>query len=456
MNTLDWIGNIFLTTASERLDISDAVIKIEITEDLFSPYPLGYIIIQDTPSTNIVARMSQDGIVGKGEEISLAFTAKIGEYFQELQGYFIYKVEPFSPDEPLASRQKVIYKLYFSSQIFFTNELIKINRYYEDKLSNIAKKIAENQLQIKLETIEETSKKQSIFFPVMTPIECISMCASRSVSKENNNDANYVFYGDIDHKYYYVTLGKLMKSKPVVGTYDYDGITITTPFGINYTNSGNIDKGPTKYYALRYQIKPVCPINDLINGMYTSSLLEFDVTKRKYRNYDYDYSKEFEKQRHLVKSPIVSKGTDFISLSYLNPRCVSFYYASSQWQQDENEIAEISNNSANAGKDYLQKRRSQMLQINQMGLEIELPGNPVIKIGNTVYFGRPQLDFSGQNSETWLRNPYVAGKFLITRKTTILENSKLNNSSGFSLKTVLSLRKDSDVGTLSIGSEEDE
>ena len=49
----------------------------------------------------------------------------------------------------------------------------------------------------------------------------------------------------------------------------------------------------------------------------------------------------------------------------------------------------------------------------------------------------------------------MAGKFLITRKTTILENSTQNNSHGFSLKTVLSLRKDSDVGTQTIGSEED-
>ena len=132
------------------------------------------------------------------------------------------------------------------------------------------------------------------------------------------------------------------------------------------------------------------------------------------------------------------------------------YYASSQWQHDEDEIAEVSNNSANSGRDYLQKRRSQMLQMNQMGLEIELPGNPILKIGQTVYFGRPQLDFSGQNSETWLRNPYVTGKFLITRKTTILENSKSNNTLGFNLKTTFSLRKDSDVGTLSVGSEDSE
>jgi hypothetical protein len=456
MNTLDWIGSIFLRTANGELDISDNVIKIEITEDLFSPYPLGYLILQDTPSSNIVSRISQDGLIGKGEEIALAFTAKIGEYFQELQGFFVYKVEPFTPDEPSANRQKIIYKLYFSSQIFFTNELIRINRFYEDKLSNIVKRIVENQLQAKLETLEETSKKQSIFFPVLTPIECINMCASRSVSKENNHDANYVFYGDIDHKYHYVTLGKLMKSKPVIGTYDFDGITVATPFGINFMGSGNIDKGPTKYNALRYQIKPVSPIRNLINGMFVSSLLEFDVTKRKYRSYHYDYSEEFKKQRHLVDTPIVSKGTDFISLSYLNPHAVPMYYASSQWQHDEDEIAEVSNNSANSGRDYLQKRRSQMLQMNQMGLEIELPGNPILKIGQTVYFGRPQLDFSGQNSETWLRNPYVTGKFLITRKTTILENSKSNNTLGFNLKTTFSLRKDSDVGTLSVGSEDSE
>ena len=66
MNTLDWIGSIFLTNADTKIDISEAVIKIEITEDLFSPYPLGYLLIQDMPTNNIIAKMGLDGLIGKG------------------------------------------------------------------------------------------------------------------------------------------------------------------------------------------------------------------------------------------------------------------------------------------------------------------------------------------------------------------------------------------------------
>ena len=61
MNTLDWIGSIFLTNATTTIDISQVVIRIEITEDLFSPYPLGYILLQDLPSDNLIAKMGQDG-----------------------------------------------------------------------------------------------------------------------------------------------------------------------------------------------------------------------------------------------------------------------------------------------------------------------------------------------------------------------------------------------------------
>lgn len=452
MNTLDWIGSIFLTNDQVKLDISENVIRIEITEDLFSPYPLGYIMIEDTPSSNIIGKMGGDGLIGKGEEMSLAFLAKIGNYFQELQGFHIYKVEPFVADNPHAIKQKMNYKLYFSSQIFFTNEIIRINRYYEGKFSTIVKEIAEKNLQIKLETLEETNKKQSIFFPRLTPVECINMCAARSMSKENGNDVNYVFYGDIDHKYHYVSLGKLMDSEPVIGTYDYDGISVATPFGINYMGNGNVDKGPTKYNALRYQIKPFSAIKNMVNGMYSSSLLEYDVVRRKYKRHTYNYSEEFEKSRHLVDKPIISKGADYISLSYLNPDAFPVYYSASQWQQDPKESSSFSNNSANSGREYLLKRKSQMQQINQMGLEIELPGNPMLKIGQTVFFGRSQIDFSGFQG-TWYRNPFVAGKFLITRKTSILENSSANNTTGFSLKTVFSLRKDSDIGAISISEE---
>jgi hypothetical protein len=456
MNTLDWIGSIFLTNADTKIDISEAVIKIEITEDLFSPYPLGYLLIQDMPTNNIIAKMGLDGLIGKGEEMSLAFTTKIGNYFQELQGFHIYKVEPFAPDDPMMVKQKMNYRLYFSSKIFFTNELIRIKRYYEGKMSDIVKQIAENNLQVKLETLEETNKRQSIFFSRLTPIECINLAASRSISKENNADANYVFYGDIDHKYHFVSLGKLMQSKPIIGTYDYDGISIETPFGINYTGNGNIDRSPLKYNAIRYQIKDYSPIKHMVQGMFSSALIEFDMFKRKYKSYTYNYWDDFEKTRHLVKSPIVSKGADLISLSQINPEAFPVYYTAAQWQNDSNELSILPFSSTNSGKEYILRRRSQMQQINQMGLEVELPGNPIIKIGQTVYFGRAQLDFSGKNAETWFRNPFVTGKFLITRKTTILENSKDNNTSGFNLKTVLSLRKDSDVGTRTIGTEDEE
>ena len=456
MNTLDWIGSIYLTNADTKIDISEAVIKIEITEDLFSAYPLGYLLIEDTPSNNIIAKMGLDGLIGKGEELSLAFTTKIGNYFQELQGFYIYKVEPFAPDDILSVKQKMNYRLYFSSQIFFTNELVRINRYFEGKFSDIVKQIAENNLQIKLETLEETNRRQSIFFPRLTPIECINFAASRSISKENNADANFVFYGDINHKYYYVSLGKLMDSEPIIGTYDYDGIKIETPFGTNYLGTGQIDRSPGKYNALRYQIKDYSPIKHMVQGMFSASLLEYDVIKRKYKKTTYNYWDDFEKTRHLTDYPIVSKGADFISLSQINPDAFPLYYTASQWQNDPNELSLLPFTSTNSGKDYILKRRSQMQQINQMGLELELPGNPIIKIGQTVYFGRPQTDFAGKNAETWLRNPFVTGKFLITRKTSILENSKTNNTTGFSLKTVISLRKDSDVGTRTVGSEDDE
>ena len=314
MNTLDWIGSIFLTNDKVSIDISEAVIKIELTEDLFSPYPMGYMLIQDMPSNNLIAKMGIDGLVGKGEEIRLAFTTKIGEYFQELAGFFVYKVEPLAPDEPIKTRQKMNYRLYFSSQVFFINELIRINRYYEGKLSDIVKQIVEKQLQAKLETLEETNKKQSIFFPRLTPVECINMCASRSISKENNFDANYVFYGDLDHKYHYVSLGQLMKSKPIIGTYDFDGIKIETSFGVNYMGNGNINRGPTKYNAIRYQIKPFSPIKNMIQGMFSSSLIEYDVIKRKYKKYTYNYDEEFKKSRHLVMKKY---STDVIKIQYL-------------------------------------------------------------------------------------------------------------------------------------------
>lgn len=447
MDTLLWIGDIFLETTSKSVDISQSVISIEITEDIFSPCIMGHILIQEMPSNDIMGAFAPDALIGKGEELKLNFIAKIGTYLQEIKGYHVYKVEPIAPNDPFIPRQKMFYKIYFASRIFFTNELVKVHKYFEGKYSSTVSKLCKDYLGIELAKVEKTKSKQAIYFPYITPLEAINICAARSISAENDNDANFVFYGDIDNKFYFVSLGSLMQTEPIVGTNDEDGITVTTPFGTNYFMNNQINKGPTKHYAIQYEIKPISPIMNLINGTYSATLFNFDVAKRKYSKKDYKYSEEFPKSRHLDKKPLLTKGLDLISLSEINPQCNTSYFTSSHWLHDENETSEEFLSSVNSAKEYYLKRRSQMQQINQMGLEIELPGNPTIKIGQTIFFGRPQIDKSGSRKKK--RNPYVQGKYLITRKTTKLENSKAEgNAHGFSLSTTFSLRKDSDPGTI--------
>lgn len=453
MNTLNSISEIILIAEGKEVNITKIVLSIELTEDLFSPYPMGYMLLEDVPSTNFNGLFPPDGIVGKGEEFTLKFMAKIGSYVQELQGFHIYKVEPIISDSNLQLRQKVNYKLHFSTRVFFVNELKLISKFYDNKkLSEVVKEIAEKDLQITLEKLDETHRKQSIFFPYLSPIECIIMCSSRSITKENIEEANYTFYGDLDHKFYYVSLGTLLKGEPVIGKNEQDGITITMPIGTNFQGTGKIDEGPTKYYSNRYKIKPISPYKDMIQSMYSSSLLEFDSVKRKYKKYKFNYQDNFKKTRHLVDRQIVSPGDNLISKSYSNPDAFFHQYISCQWIHNEDEKYEESDHSTNNGKEYILKRKSQIQQLTQMGVELEIPGNAVLKIGQVLFFGRPQLDQSGTTEAAKNRNPHLVGKYLVTRKTSVLESSSSNNTTGFNLKTVFSLRKDSDLGIVPHGS----
>ena len=81
MNTLDWIGSIFLTNDKVSIDISEAVIKIELTEDLFSQYPMGYMLIQDMPSNNLISKK----VVNNEDNASLLlFFSMIGHHFDTI------------------------------------------------------------------------------------------------------------------------------------------------------------------------------------------------------------------------------------------------------------------------------------------------------------------------------------------------------------------------------------
>lgn len=463
MINLEALSSILLYSNGQEDDITDQVTAIDIYQNIYDPFVTGTLSLIDTPSARLTKRFDEL-IVGKGEEIQFALRTRTLPASREndliFEKYYVYKVQVLPLDITDGMfKQTVI--LHFCSSNMFLNEFKKIKQSYFDTISNIVKKISKEYLKIdeKDLIIEDTEVKQFINIPGLTPLKAINWLASRAYTtpkqntKELNNDRNdekinnnYVFFEDIDHKFYFITLGTLMSRTPILGKSDLDGIRIETAPSELKDPKNEIGKATYKgsFAAIQHTSKPVCPLSNAKNGMYSSTCITFDLTRKKYAKKTLNYKEDFYKHNHLYERPLVNPDldprTNIFHQVYNSPETVVKYYPKSSYLFSSNENILSSDNPGNNVDKWLLKRISSLESLDQIGIDVEIRGNVGIRLGDVVYFSRPQLDNS-LDSKTAFGDPYFSGKFLITKIKHTLENR--GDNFGFNLRTSLSLRRDS-------------
>lgn len=397
-------GPVWLETAGgTTIEITALIKEMNVYENLFMNVVSADMLVFDTPQTRLI----QQGLLGSLDKITFSFSGKKSDYSKEnviKQTLYVYKTETSPPDNN-QSAQTILITL--APLPFFKNNSKDISKTFSGKITDTVKKIAKEigigTRPYKIE-LEKSSDEMKGTINYKGVFEKINFFAARCRPSRNPNDVNYIFYQTLDDIFKFISIGKLMKEKPKVGTNSKNGFTVNVP-------NANLTNNNLKYGALTHAVSLHSPINNAHKGMFTSDCFTFDMTTKTYTENTFSYDDFFPKQTHLSKEKIVdaTKTKEFSKLvqsSFLSRYVQKGQYCMSCKEKEQGQ------DKVGGSDDWLLKRLSCIQQLNQFSLLFTIPGNSEFRAGDVFFFGRPMQQ--GLSTENDKKDFLYNGKFLAT------------------------------------------
>lgn len=273
---------------------------------------------------------------------------------------------------------------------------------------------------IPMKTLVDTFDKRTYIIPYWNPFYAINWLCHRSRAAQNTNMCDYVFYENADG--FHFTPISLLKSQ--FRKYAYTNLT---PGFRSVTGERMLVSEMRNFISVKIDT-PMDNAKMQTLGMFSSSVMTFDATTKKWKRSFYEYGDNFNQTPHLNVNPLVSLGKTSFSNSPLSHYKFypdsSFVFKNSQSANDPDEIVLL--------------RQSLLNQTNCLNLVAEAYGDSNLRVGQVIRYNAISKDFS-KNSQTF-EDDYVKGNYLITAIRHDITNLEH--------KMVLTLSKDSYVEPL--------
>ena len=380
--------------------------SIHIYEDLFRNFMSCEITLDDRDGFFLNRLRTEEVIVIKFKTPNLD-----GYSFDErLHSFYLYKIEPvILIDNPPGA----IYTLKGVSFEYFYNSLRTFSKSYTGKTEKIAKEIFTEFLDSKVSKATKkkflsgkpTKNEMKFTFPYMNPVDAINHLASVSVSDENPEICNYVFYENKDG-------------------FNFKSITelIETPRRIHKFITKKTFERPASDFAYYFnntiKVNPIRTsdkIVDTLDGVYGEYFAEFDLLYKPFKPFVNNkngkkafgkrYLENFPKTKHLNNTPLLSESNALFE-NPLGRNRVCFTNAALYAEPDERTVSGWKLYDTFEGE-YSFQRRSMMQQINSFNVELTVPGNSEVTVGDIV-----ELDASIYRTED--PDKYLSGRYLVT------------------------------------------
>jgi len=335
--------------------------------------------------------------------------------FQPRDHYFyLYKIDPVMI---LNKPNGAVYSIRGISFEFFYNSLRTFSKGYSGRTEVIAEEIYKEFLDAKSErTIRKkfrvgrpTKNEMKFTFPYVNPLDAINHLASVSIDSANPDICNYVFYEDKDG-FNFKSITEIIENPRKIHKY-ITSKTSSTPFA----NFG-------AYFDNTITVTPIRgadKIVDTLDGVYGEFFADYDLMYKSYKPYIFiergrggnvhgkRYLEYFPKTKHLNEKPLLSKENEiFTDPIGRNRICFSNKALYSEKKKLENgqETWQLYQTHE---EEYSFQRRSMMQQINSMSVELVVPGNSDITVGDLI-----DLDTVIYRSSD--PDLYLSGKYLVT------------------------------------------
>lgn len=398
------IKNIFLIAFNgKEYDINWLRSDLVIRESVFQSFVTGHIVLNDS-----VDLPQLFPIIGE-EKLKIIFTrpavsdtnGQLPDYEAEFR---VYKMT----HRNVVSDRKQEYVLHFVSEEAIKNLKNKVQKSFVDKrwsemIENIFNKYFAGRKPLELEV---TKGKHKYVVPNFMPVQFFNLAAIMSVSDEGNG-SNYFFYED-QEKFNYKTLGKLFQG-PVKETYFYQPANTFKDDGI-VLHRRELETDIVSFEKFKHT-GTFDILSNLGQGMYASRLLTLDSVRKKYEIIDFDYKEKFDSMPHLYDNDVCTDDLDALG----SPEA-SFRVATTTLDHDV--VPWIASKEPgikpNKIEKWLQKRITQLLQVQNVKIVGTVSGDPRRKAGDIIEFKVPSQVGDVDAEKPQDDDKYLNGKYFVS------------------------------------------
>jgi len=354
----------------------------------------------------------------------------------------VYKVS----DLTYENQTTKIYMLWFCSKELIRNYTEVVDTAKKGTISNIFVDIMKTNFETKKDIIvEPTVGQRKYVFPRMKPIEAITMLAEESESKKFAN-TGYRFY-ETRYGFNFRSLESMFsnadKTPRKAKAHFYDAPK---------AKAGDYAKNYQKVFNMHIMSR-FDTLHNLRNGVYASKMVNVDGLTKTFSESNYSFQEDFNKLTHMGLSDTqTSKSTgnknSFLpTYNYKDGKTMSafpdanVYFNSSStsgFTEKGDDDYTVKNPYDRVPVDkLLQRQKGQQFSFEQNMIEITVPGNTSLCLGDVVGFSTI-IQIKDNGVMSLVNDPFLTGNYLIAG---ISHHAKIIPNPG-ELKTTLTLMKD--------------
>lgn len=380
--------------------------KMEIYEDIFSPYLTAKLFIED--SYNFPEKVP---IVGQ-EKIHLKFKSDINAFPTVDLMFRVYKIDGHAIEQN-GKAQKYTLHLMSEGGFFNFSEYggYAVSGSVSDMVITVMKKHFSEYIWTEKLEVEPTTDNYSLVIPASyTPFKAIEWLCSRAHTTEGKEYSPFMFYETIDG-YKFKSLSKIISDGcNSLSYYTYTQPNMSTIEGIK-ENVGTVLDVPNRYAKVQKleELSRFDTVSNIMNGMISSRLVVHDLAKKEERVVEFFESEVFDSMKKLGEFPHFRQ-SDPDTHKMLKNGTTYFYLPSTSYSV-KTPTNSITDNYKFESL-YL-KRKYHMNTFLTQKLAIGVFGDSRRRVGDVIQLDvfKPQSD-GGAYQDNYDKN--LSGQFLIT------------------------------------------
>jgi hypothetical protein len=405
-------------------DIRLYLAELNLYEDMFRSALYGNILVID--ALNLA-----DVVPLRGEEflrIRLRTPTMTSEIFKT------FRIYSTTDRRFLGEPNKQSFVLHFCSAEMYIDMLSPLWKSFKGRVSDVVADIYKNHLQTSrnglkdddtpLIILDETKNNIKYVSPGWTPAQNINWLATRSLSNSVQSPA-YLFF-ESNKAFYFANIEAIInqsvQDKSIYNQYVYMAHQISAD-SAKEDLVRDVDKDYKRIESLEV-IENLNYVKATQAGYFANRLYTVDMLRKDYAIYDYDHVSNYNVYSHLDNIGFLPNDRimPMAAGTARNPAAATAFYPKHLGLHDDQDV-----NISEVIQEIIPRRRSLLNEMENLKLQITVPGRTDAEIGSIIYLSYPMA--RPRNSEDYAlgnEDPIFSGFYLVTairHKITLIKHT---------------------------------